>query len=266
MASNKVKFGLKNVYYAVATESGGVVSYGTPVSWPGGVSLSLSPVGEVTPFVADDIEYILSVGNNGYDGSLEVALIPDAFKVSCLGESLDTKNVQFETSTAEPVSFALMFEVNGDSTQTKHVLYKCTASRPNIEGSATTNKEIKTETLAFSARYYDGAYVHAQTRPETTTATVNGWTTAVKTFNSTLATPIATPAAGEVDSGDTVVLTCANPDAKIYYTIDDSTPDATKTEYTAAIAITVGVTIKAIAILTGYTSSSVLTSVYTVAA
>lgn len=40
--ANKVNFGLSNVYYAKATESGGVVSYGTPKHIPAAVSLSLS--------------------------------------------------------------------------------------------------------------------------------------------------------------------------------------------------------------------------------
>lgn len=262
--ANKIKFGLKNVYYAVASELGGVVSYASPVAWPGAVSLALSPVGDNVDFVADDIEYFLSAGNNGYDGTLESALIPDAFKVSCLGESLDSKNVQFETSTAQPVPFALLFEVQGDVTATKHVLYKCIASRANIEGAATTNKEVKTDSLSFSARYYEGGYVHAQTRPETTAATVNAWTTAVQTFATKLATPIATPAAGTVASGTDITLTCAHPGAAIYYTTDDSTPDATDTLYSTPIDISAATTIKAIAILSGFTSSDVLTAAYTV--
>ena len=41
MANNKVMFGLKNVYYASVTVGTNSVTYGTPIAWPGAVSLSL---------------------------------------------------------------------------------------------------------------------------------------------------------------------------------------------------------------------------------
>ena len=40
--ANKVKFGLKNVHYAVLDETDGAASYGTPVAVPGAVNLNLS--------------------------------------------------------------------------------------------------------------------------------------------------------------------------------------------------------------------------------
>jgi len=89
MPENKVKFGLKNVHYAAITETEGVVTYAEPVKIPGAVSISLSAEGEESSFYADDIKYFNQFANNGYAGDLEMALIPDAFRVAVLGAHPD---------------------------------------------------------------------------------------------------------------------------------------------------------------------------------
>lgn len=264
--ANKVKYGLKNVYYAIATDTNGVITYGIPAAIPGAVSLSLSRIGDKTVFVADDYEYFVSRARNGFDGTLELAIIPDTFKVAAMGEELDSDDVQFEKSTAQPVSFALMFQFTGDSAGIKHLLYKCTATRSSVEGTTTNNKELKTETLNLRARKYDGAYAHAFTKSTTNPTTYAAWTSAVHTYNTIVNTPVAAPVAGEVASGTDVVLTCATPDATIYYTDDGNAPTESSTEYTTAIDVAAPVTIKAKAFKTGFTASGVLTAAYTLTA
>ena len=52
---NKVKFGLRNCHYALATmDDSQNVTFSTPVPIPGAVSLSLSAEGDNEPFYADD--------------------------------------------------------------------------------------------------------------------------------------------------------------------------------------------------------------------
>ena len=51
--NNKVKYGLKNVYYSVITLANNVPSYATPVHIPGAVNLGLTPAGEKIKFAAD---------------------------------------------------------------------------------------------------------------------------------------------------------------------------------------------------------------------
>ena len=84
----------------------------------------------------------------------------------------------------------------------------------------------------------------------------------------TIATPCDTPtfsvAAGEVDKGTTVELSCATDGATIYYTTDGTTPTASSTEYTSAITINTAQTIKAIAIKDGNANSEVASASYTV--
>jgi fibro-slime domain-containing protein len=75
--------------------------------------------------------------------------------------------------------------------------------------------------------------------------------------------PVANPPANH--SGGLpadVVLTTSTPDAKIYFTVDGSEPDSTKTAYTAAIKVSDGTSLKAIAYRPGWIASQVMTEEY----
>ena len=143
--ANKVKYGLKNVYYAVATvDSSNVATYGTPKPWHGAVNLSLDAEGGTTKFRADNIDYWVGQSNNGYSGDFESALIPDDFRKDVLGEVVQS-NIQYEKAQASTTPFALLFQFEGDDTATRHVFYNCTAARPNV-GSQTTEESIEVQT------------------------------------------------------------------------------------------------------------------------
>ena len=188
MAENKVQYGLKNVYYApiTAESTAGVPTYGTPVAWPGAVSLSLEAEGDTNTFRADNTDYYVISANNGYTGELETARIPDSFRTDILGEIEDGGGMLVEDSDAAPVPFALMFQFEGDKRSTRHVIYKCTAQRPNVEGETTdTEIEPKTETLEFTAQsVYSSALethiVKSKTTESTDSTVVSAWFTAVQ--------------------------------------------------------------------------------------
>ena len=151
--ANKVKFGLKNVHYAVITETGSGITYDEPKSIPGAVNLTLDAAGESVQFYADDMVYYEENTNDGYTGSLEMALIPDDFRVDVLGDKLDTNGALIENKDAKAKHFALLFEFDGDAKKTRHVLYYVLASRPSVSGSTRTNtKEPQTETMNITAR------------------------------------------------------------------------------------------------------------------
>ncbi len=78
--------------------------------------------------------------------------------------------------------------------------------------------------------------------------------------------PVSDVEQGEVKKGTKVTLTTATPEAKIYYTMDETEPTAQSTEYTAPIELgneAKKVVIKAIAIK-GENKSSIATFAYTV--
>ena len=175
--ANKIKYGLSNVYYAVATiGTDGTATYGSPVHLPGAVSLSMSPQGDRTPFYADNIEYYVSNANTGYDGTLEVALLTDAFKKNILGYLEDTKHMFLEDMNAQPVHFALMFQFEGDDSGRRHVLYNCTAQRPEAGGN-TKGESIEPQTESISIRC-SGIYVSA----------ISKWLVKAETTNTTVST------------------------------------------------------------------------------
>ncbi|QRN86035.1 hypothetical protein JR334_02030 [Clostridia bacterium] len=153
MSENKIKYGLKNVHYAPITESDGVIAYATPVLIPGAVNLSLSASGDKLEFYADDVEYYEEQVNNGYEGSLEIAVIPDSFRVDILGDTIDGNGALIENANAKPNKFALMFEFNGDAKKVRHIAYYVSGSRPNVEGSTkTSSKEPKTDSMDITVR------------------------------------------------------------------------------------------------------------------
>jgi len=186
--ANKIKYGIKNVYYAVATlAANNSATYDTPVALPGAVSLTLDPEGDNNIFYADNIAYYTSYANNGYSGSLELALIPDAFRKDVLGEIEDNKDVLVEEQGAPSVHFALMFQFEGDEKATRHVMYNCVASRPTTNGNTKESSiEPQTETINLTATSIynaslDKDIVKARTSGTTDNTTYSGWFTSVYT-------------------------------------------------------------------------------------
>ena len=175
--SNKVKYNLKNAHYALLTVAeDGTVTYGTPVSLPGSVSLSLDANGEPENFYADGIAYYVINNNMGYEGDLELALIPESFRTDILNEKLDSKGVLIENSDVELNSFALLFEFDGDVKHIRHIMYNCSASRPGIEGKTNEDtKEVQTETLTIKATPLSSGIVKAKTGNTTDETIYNDW-------------------------------------------------------------------------------------------
>lgn len=178
---NKVKFNICNVHYALQTAGeDGAVTFGTPVAMPGAVSLSLDANGEPSTFYADGYAYYTISNNMGYDGDLELAMIPESFRTDVLKETLDSNKVLVENANVETANFALLFEFDGDVKKIRHVLYNCAASRPSIESQTNEGeREVKTETLSIKATPMENGYVKAKTGDDTTEKVYTDWYKAV---------------------------------------------------------------------------------------
>ena len=257
--TNKVKYNLKNAHVAKLTEtSAGAYSFGEPRALPGMVSLSLEAQGETSPFYADGIVYFRTTSNNGYSGDLELALVPDWFREEYLREILDTNGVLIESANiSDPIYFALMFEFDGDKHRVRHVMYKCSVSRPAV-ASQTKEASVSpvTETLTINVDpLYDGM-VKAKSTADTDTTAYNAWYTNV--YVPTLTEEQLNGKAGAAVltalSIGSLTLSPTFDASKTSYTTTDTSASETVTA-TAATGTAVAITVNGDSIASGGTAT-----------
>jgi hypothetical protein len=83
------------------------------------------------------------------------------------------------------------------------------------------------------------------------------------TYTLQAATPTFDPPGGSYLLPQQVSISSTSPDVTIYYTTDGSTPTTSSNQYTGPILVLTTTTIKAIAVRTGWSQSSVATATYT---
>lgn len=181
---NKVKYNLKNVHYAkLISESSTGPVYGEIKEWPGAVSVNFEPQGDSSTFYADGIKYYVTSTNTGYEGDFESALVPEDFKRDILGATEDSDGVLLENADAPTVYFALLFEFDGDVKARRHVMYKCSATRPSVESKTKEeNVDVATETvkLTCSTTKINGVNIpKAETGTSTSEEVYNSWYTTI---------------------------------------------------------------------------------------
>lgn len=201
---NKVKYNIKNVYVAIQTEEtdAGTTTYeyGAPKNIPGAVSISLDAQGDISTFYADGVAYYVTSANNGYEGDLEIALVPSWFRTDILGEEKDKNGVLVENANKETQKFALLFEFDGDVKAIRRCLYNCTCTRPSI-ASETKEETVEpgTETLTITNSPRKDGLVKVQTGPDTEDGTYTSWYTKVYT-------PVAASEMAATENGETVAV------------------------------------------------------------
>ncbi|HPG59054.1 MAG TPA: chitobiase/beta-hexosaminidase C-terminal domain-containing protein, partial [Candidatus Wallbacteria bacterium] len=88
--------------------------------------------------------------------------------------------------------------------------------------------------------------------------------TAVYTIQEAVSAPVFNPPAGTYDGTQSVSIISGTGGATIFYTLNGSEPTILSTQYSSAISITSNTTLKAIAVKSGMTASSVSTAAYAI--
>lgn len=189
--SNKVKFGLKNCHYAIATETFSestgkwTTTYGTPKAIAGSVSVSLSKEVASNIFYADDSSYFTTTKNNGYTGSYEFADVPSTVYEEIFGQVRDDNGLLVESSEDKTKYVALMFEIDGDAKATKYCLFRVELQKPNIEAD-TKGESIEPKTASCDLTVLprlDDNKILAKADGNTQTEAYEGFYSAVPTLS-----------------------------------------------------------------------------------
>lgn len=157
MAKDKILYGLSEVHYAIATETVGsdgkiTTTYGDVKPWKGAVSLSADAQGQNDNFYADDYAYAALENSTGYDGTLEMANVPDDVLVDVFNFIQPTEGGVLESANAKTNYIALMFKFDGDANGRKHVFYRVRLGRPAVAGNTKTESvDPKTQSLSLKA-------------------------------------------------------------------------------------------------------------------
>jgi len=126
-----------------------------------------------------------------------------------------------------------------------------TTSSAVYSGAITVNKAMTIKAMAAK----EGNYTDSEVASATFT---------IKS-REVVATPVISPAGGEVAAGTAVTISCATNGATVYYTTDGSTPTTSSAVYSGAITVNSAMTVKAMAAKNGYyTNSSVATAAFTI--
>ena len=145
--ANKVKFGLSNVHVAFLKNG----TFEAPIAVPGAVNLTTDPDTSDYTFWADNKKYFVSKKKNGYTGTLEVALFPEAVRARMFGDYIDSKGNYVEDADGKAEPFALLAQMEGDEKARRVVWYETVAGAPGSE-DATSEEDpsVATESSEIS--------------------------------------------------------------------------------------------------------------------
>jgi hypothetical protein len=122
-------------------------------------------------------------------------------------------------------------------------------------------------TPSTASKHYTGSFSITANTTVTAIASASGYlqgapVSAVFTSTANAPNPVFSLAAGTYNGTQNLTITDALTTAKIYYTVDGSTPTTSSTPYSQHVTIAVGETVQAIAVAPGRLPSSVVSATY----
>lgn len=183
MEENIVNWGLAaSAWGKITVDEHGKDVYEAPKMFKGTRQINFTPDGEQVKVYADGTVVYVGKQNSGYSGTMEVTNLDDEFAIYALGEKKTDKKVIVEEQDGKGGRFYLLWEWEQDKKRTRHVMYNCTANRPDV--SATTagdggSKTAQNRTMNLTAiPRYDGV-IKARTCADTDETAYNSWFTTV---------------------------------------------------------------------------------------
>jgi phage major tail protein, phi13 family len=166
MDGDKIIYGLSHV--CISKWDAATGKYGTPKAIKGAVSIELNPlIDKVEPTIGKGVKETIIERLNGFDGTIELQIVPSWFYVDVFGDTLDDKGAMYVTSKRRNLpTFALLFEFKTDSHARRFVFYNCKYFRPSIAGKTTSDK-LETQKEKFDI----------QIRPRRDDDKIYNWTT-----------------------------------------------------------------------------------------
>ncbi|WP_320128428.1 chitobiase/beta-hexosaminidase C-terminal domain-containing protein [uncultured Sphaerochaeta sp.] len=243
----------------------------TPIITPAGgtitgsqqVTLSCSTANAVIHYTIDGSEP--TVASSVYTGAFTVmgttTVKALAVKTNLINSSVAT--VTYTYVSLPTVETPVINPGGGSFSGSKTVTLSCATSGAVIHYTLDNSTPS-----ASSDTYYDPLVITTGTTIKAI-ATKSGYqdsAVAEETYSLRLAvsTPILSPAGGAFVSSTSVVASCSTDGAVIYYTTDGSTPTTSSSLYGSPIFLDASTTIKAMAMKTGMSNSSVASGVYTI--
>lgn len=167
--------------------------------------------------------------------------------------TITDRGTQTQVPTAD-----MTFTQNSDGETFTAEIAKVTGAEYSFDGTTWSAENRKTDCLPDTA--YTGYIRFAETddlNPGPAASVTK------RTGKISAQAPVANPAGKTFQGTLNVTLTTATKDAKIFYTLDGTTPTESSSRYTGPITVSDSVTLKAIAVKTNLETSPVLTEVYT---
>lgn len=152
MATNKVEFGLSNLYVGTYTDNNGTITMGSPFHQIGAVSLNLESESEENTFHADNKPFWSGYSDNGFTGTIEVARFDNDFKTEFLGYiQLDDGGIASVKNANKPKCY-FCFEGSGDAEGRRVIVYDVAFGSITREFSTIEDSiEPVTESIDFTA-------------------------------------------------------------------------------------------------------------------